>query len=81
MGPGDVNLLISSYLTPESRIQLYRRIKERVQRIAPFLELDSDPYPVLSDGRIYWIVDVYTLSSWFPYSEPDRLTSTTSGIR
>ena len=69
---GDVNLLISSYLTPESRIQLYRRIKERVQRIAPFLELDSDPYPVLSDGRIYWIVDVYTLSSWFPYSEPDR---------
>ena len=54
---GDVNLLISSYLTPKSRIQLYRRIKERVQRIAPFLELDSDPYPVLSDGRIYWIVD------------------------
>jgi len=69
---GDVNLLISSYLTPESRIQLYRRVKERVRRIAPFLELDSDPYPVLSDGRIYWIVDVYTLSSWFPYSEPDR---------
>jgi uncharacterized membrane protein (UPF0182 family) len=68
---GDVNLLLSSYLTPESRIQLYRRVKERVRRVAPFLEFDADPYPVLSDGRVYWIVDVYTLSSWFPYSEPD----------
>ncbi|GMQ74925.1 MAG: UPF0182 family protein [Gammaproteobacteria bacterium] len=69
---GDFNLLISAYLTPESRIQLYRRVEERVRRIAPFLELDSDPYPVLSNGRIFWIVDAYTLSSWFPYSEPDR---------
>ena len=68
---GDANLLISSYVTRQSRIQLYRRVMERVAHIAPFLELDSDPYPVLSDGRIYWIVDVYTLSSWFPYAEPD----------
>ncbi len=68
---GDFNLLISAYITPQSRIQLYRRVRERVQRIAPFLELDPDPYPVLSDGRIHWIVDAYTLSEWFPYSEPD----------
>jgi len=65
----DVNILISSYVTPESRILLWRRVAERVAKIAPFLALDSDPYLVLSDGRLYWVQDAYTVSRTFPYSD------------
>jgi uncharacterized membrane protein (UPF0182 family) len=70
---GDVNILLSSYITGESRILLHRNIKERVQTIAPFLQLDRDPYVVISDGRLYWVQDAYTTSRWFPYarSQPD----------
>lgn len=66
----DVNILLTSYLTPESRIQLHRDVRERVSQIAPFLRLDSDPYPVLSDGKLYWIQDAYTASNYFPYANP-----------
>jgi len=49
----------------------YRDVTERIQRVAPFLMLDSDPYIVISkDGRLYWIVDAYTVSSMLPYSKP-----------
>ena len=68
----DVNIAITSYATQQSRIQFWRNVKDRVERIAPFLRLDKDPYPVLSEGRIYWIQDAYTVSSYFPYSEPHR---------
>ncbi len=66
----DANIVITSYTTPESRIQFWRNIKDRVKRIAPFLRLDADPYLVLSGGRLFWIQDAYTVSSLFPYSEP-----------
>ena len=66
----DANIAITSYTTPDSRIQFWRNIDERVQRIAPFLLLDSDPYLVLSGGRLFWIQDAYTVSTLFPYSEP-----------
>jgi uncharacterized membrane protein (UPF0182 family) len=66
----DANIVITSYVGPESRIQLWRPIKDRVRRIAPFLRLDRDPYIVLSEGRLFWIQDAYTISSMFPYSEP-----------
>ena len=56
----DVNILLTSYLRPESRIQIWRTVQERVAQIAPFLRLDTDPYPVLSAGRLYWIQDAYT---------------------
>jgi uncharacterized membrane protein (UPF0182 family) len=59
-------------LNPESRIQIWRRVHERVSKIAPFLRFDNDPYPVLSDGKLYWIQDAYTISRYFPYSEPAR---------
>jgi uncharacterized membrane protein (UPF0182 family) len=65
---GDVNILLTSYLRPESRIQIWRTAQERVAKIAPFLKLDHDPYPVLSAGRMYWIQDAYTESSQFPYA-------------
>jgi uncharacterized protein len=66
----DVNILLTSYLGPESRIQIWRSVQERVGRIAPFLLLDRDPYLVLSEGKLYWIQDAYTTSDHFPYSKP-----------
>jgi uncharacterized membrane protein (UPF0182 family) len=66
----DINILLTSYLGPESRIQIWRNVRERVARIVPFLELDQDPYLVLSEGKLYWIQDAYTVSDRFPYSAP-----------
>lgn len=69
---GDVNILLTSYLTPQSRIQLWRSVHERLAQIAPFLRFDNDPYAVLSDGKLYWIQDAYTVSDYFPYSNPSN---------
>ncbi|UWU91656.1 UPF0182 family protein [Bradyrhizobium sp. CB1015] len=66
----DPNLLLSSYITTDSRIMIRRNIGERVQTIAPFLRLDHDPYLVISNGRMFWIQDAYTVSSYFPSSQP-----------
>jgi uncharacterized membrane protein (UPF0182 family) len=66
----DINILLTSYIQPQSRIQIWRRVHERIAHIAPFLRLDGDSYPVLSDGRLYWIEDAYTVSDYFPYSSP-----------
>ncbi|MBN1993673.1 MAG: UPF0182 family protein [Anaerolineae bacterium] len=67
----DTNMLLSQEFTPESRVLLYRNIRDRVERIAPFLEYDHDPYLVIGpDGNLYWIQDAYTVSDRFPYSEP-----------
>jgi uncharacterized membrane protein (UPF0182 family) len=60
----------SGYPSDSSRIMFNRNIKERVQKIAPFLTFDEDPYIVLSDGKLYWMLDAYTTSTSFPYSEP-----------
>ena len=70
----DVNILLTSYLKPESRIQIHRDVRERVAQIAPFLRLDNDPYAVLSEGKLYWIQDAYTVSNYFPYANPERTT-------
>jgi uncharacterized membrane protein (UPF0182 family) len=67
---GDLNLLISSELTRESRVLYYRNIKTRVSHIAPFLTLDSDPYMVVSEGKLFWIQDAYTTTNRYPYSQP-----------
>jgi hypothetical protein len=63
---GDPNILISRYVTDQSRILLHRNLQDRISTIAPFLKLDPDPYIVISNGRLYWIQDAYTTSSWFP---------------
>jgi uncharacterized membrane protein (UPF0182 family) len=65
-------LLFTSALTAESRILLHRRLAERVRRVAPFLRYDRDPYLVLHEGRMIWIVDAYTTSNRFPYSQPSH---------
>ena len=67
---GDVNILLSGYITGESRIMLHRNLTDRVATIAPFLKLDGDPYMVISEGRLYWMQDAYTTSAWFPYAQP-----------
>ncbi len=67
----DFNILLSGYITDESRIMFHRVITDRDRTIAPFLAYDSDPYLVVGgDGHLYWIHDAYTMTSMFPYSEP-----------
>lgn len=64
-------ILLSSDITRESRILYYRNIMERARKIAPFLIYDQDPYIVVSkDGRLFWIIDAYTVSNRVPYSNP-----------
>jgi len=67
---GDINLILSHYITPESRILFNRNIHQRVREIAPFLLYDPDPYVVLVDGKIYWIQDAYTYTDRYPYATP-----------
>ena len=69
---GDINPLISGFVEGDSRIIFNRDLRLRVQNLAPFLELDADPYPVVSDGRVFYIVDAYTTSDRYPYGQrPD----------
>ncbi len=66
-------MLLSDDITADTRIMYHRDIKERVSRIVPFIYLDDDPYPVVTpEGRIVWMLDGYTLTDRFPYSESIR---------
>lgn len=67
---GGTRLLLSSYPRSESQILFRRNILRRAKALAPFLRFDHDPYVVLIDGKLYWILDAYTTSRRFPYSEP-----------
>jgi uncharacterized protein len=67
---GSLQTLISNYFTNQSRIHYHRQITERVKHIASFLRFDSDPYIVVINGRLQWILDAYTVSDKYPYSEP-----------
>jgi uncharacterized protein len=64
----DVNLLLSTYIKSDSRIMFRRQIVQRAREIAPFLFFDSDPYMVVSEGRLFWILDAYTSTNMYPYS-------------
>ena len=64
------SLLFSDYPTDSSRIMFHRQIEERVRLLAPFLKFDNDPYIVLSNGSLYWMIDAYITSDYYPYSEP-----------
>jgi uncharacterized protein len=80
---GDVNPVISGFMRPESRILYIRDIRERVQTLAPFLEYDADPYPVVLGGRITWLLDAYTTSNRYPYAQRADVSrvSGASGLR
>jgi len=65
---GDLNLILSDYITGESRVMFRRQIEDRVRTLAPFLQYDTDPYMVVSEGRLYWVMDAYTTTDMYPYS-------------
>ncbi|HYM06903.1 MAG TPA: UPF0182 family protein [Terriglobales bacterium] len=66
---GDFNILLTNYLTDRSRMMIRRKIRQRLETLAGFLEWDTDPYLVITeDGRLLWIVDGYTTSNAHPYS-------------
>jgi uncharacterized protein len=67
----NLQILLTTNFTPESRIMIYRNIQERVRKVAPFLSYDNDPYIVISkEGKLFWIQDAYTISNNYPYSTP-----------
>ncbi|MEM6927738.1 MAG: UPF0182 family protein, partial [Myxococcota bacterium] len=65
---GSTDLLFSSDVTSESRVLLYRHVVARAARVAPFLRYDSDPYMVIDQGRLVWVLDAYTTTHRFPYA-------------
>lgn len=65
----DFNILISPAVSAETRILFARDVAARLDRLVPFLAQDPDPYLVVSGGRLYWIVDMYTASGRYPYSQ------------
>ncbi len=67
----DYQIMVSGAITPESRLIMKRNIIERISTIAPFFMYDKDPYLVVAGGRLVWIVDGYTVSANYPYSQPD----------
>ena len=64
-----LKILFADDIESESRVLMYRNITERVQKVAPFLRLDNDPYLVISEGRLIWLYDAYTVSNRYPYSQ------------
>jgi len=77
----DLNIILSRYITDQSRVMFHRVITDRDRTIAPFLAYDSDPYMVVGEnGHLYWIHDAYTTTNMFPYSEPVNLGRDRSGI-
>ncbi|MCB9742094.1 MAG: UPF0182 family protein [Alphaproteobacteria bacterium] len=73
----NLDILLSQYLQADSRVMLRRNVRERVSTLVPFLRYDSDPYLVVADGKLFWMMDAYTTTRAYPYSEPtsDRSSS------
>jgi uncharacterized protein len=76
---GDPNILLSNLVQGDSRILIYRNVRDRVLRAAPFLSLDSDPYPTVVDGKLKWILDAYTSTEFYPYSQRFDLNEVVAG--
>lgn len=77
---GDTNMILSSDLTETSRLLFRRGIRERVQTLAPFLHWDNDPYAVVNEGRLVWMLDGYTVSNRYPYSKPTTVGTGMPGV-
>ncbi len=70
---GEIKLLLSNDLSTDSRLLMYRTVVERVRTVAPFFQYDRDPYLVITDdGRLVWMLDGYTTTDRYPYSDPVR---------
>ncbi|MBN2114403.1 MAG: UPF0182 family protein [Acidimicrobiia bacterium] len=66
----DLNTLISGQITGDSKVLMVRNIRDIVEKAAPFLYADADPYTVIVDGHLVWLIDLYTTSDRYPYSTP-----------
>ncbi|MCY7373988.1 MAG: UPF0182 family protein, partial [Spirochaetaceae bacterium] len=77
----EANILLSDRISEGSKILYTRDPKERVEKVAPWLTLDGDPYPAVVDGKIQWIVDGYTTSNGYPYSTRSTLDDVTADSR
>jgi uncharacterized membrane protein (UPF0182 family) len=66
----DEKVFLSTNVTADSKLLLFRNIDERISKLTPFLHLDKDPYLVIAKDRFYWIQDAYTLSNFYPVSKP-----------
>lgn len=79
---GEFNLFGSSLITNDSQMLLQRDVRSRVEKIAPFLHFDSDPYPVVVDGGVQWVIDAFTTSNRYPYAETANVSqlSADSGL-
>ena len=75
---GEFNLLVSPQVTDKTELLYRRLILERVNELAPFLTYDQDPYVVVVDGRVYWIIDAYTTGDTYPYSQASTFQSNQS---
>jgi uncharacterized membrane protein (UPF0182 family) len=71
-------ILFSNAVSGDSKIMFVRDPRDRVEKAAPFLTADGDPYPAVVDGKIVWIVDGYTTLDGFPYSEHTQLNTVTT---
>ncbi|MEU8361786.1 UPF0182 family protein [Nonomuraea sp. NPDC048882] len=69
----EANIVLSGDINDNSKILYVRNPRDRVQKVAPYLTLDGNPYPAIVDGRIQWIVDGYTTSNDYPYSQSESL--------
>ncbi|MFN8104685.1 MAG: UPF0182 family protein [Acidimicrobiia bacterium] len=69
----DTKFILSNAITPDSRLLYDRDLATRLKKIAPFLTFDTSPYMTVIDGRLQWIVDAYTTTDLYPYSEPARV--------
>jgi uncharacterized protein len=76
----DYNLLVSGSINSSSRIIIYREITQRVERAAPFLGFDSDPYFAIVDGNPVWVLDAYTATDQYPYSQTVDVADATDGL-
>ena len=75
---GEPNIVLSNRVNENSKILYDREPRDRVNKVAPWLTVDGDPYPAVVDGKVVWIVDAYTTSNSYPYSEQRSLERATS---
>lgn len=76
-----LKMLVSGNINNDSKILINRNISERIQQIMPYLQYDSDPYMITENGKLYWIIDAYTTTDMYPYSEPFNNESQTNYVR
>ena len=75
----DLNLLISNLVTKHARLMFLQDVRVRVAKVAPFLVVDGNPYPVIDNGQLVWIVDAYTTTSYYPYAQRAGISELPNG--